>query len=296
MAGRGWAWTAYDWDEQRLFNYVGDAQNTFPVWNATPLVALDVYEHAYFLDYQTDRGSYIDAFFENLDWGVVNELGRAVPDPGLAPAWRWRAVSAPRLIAAGYLIGSLPWGYWLPRSSRGSTSAPSGAATPARRTSGGRSASSSGSPSRCSTSRKGAAAALLGRWLADDLVGVLAGVAAMVGHCRPLFLRLRPRRKIGRDDGRRRARARAVSRHSAAAGRLDRRVPRDPLRLGRVDGRRRATLPLFALALRRLVPVVVFTAAAARSRSLLHRANIPRLARGTEHKHRAAPHAAAPAR
>ena len=72
MAARGWAWTAYDWDERRLFNYIGDAQNTFPVWNATPLVALDVYEHAYFLDYRTDRASYIDAFFDNLDWDVVN--------------------------------------------------------------------------------------------------------------------------------------------------------------------------------------------------------------------------------
>jgi superoxide dismutase, Fe-Mn family len=77
MAARGWAWTAYDWDEGRLFNYLGDAQNTFPVWNATPLVALDVYEHAYFIDYQTDRASYIDAFFANLDWGVVNDwVGR----------------------------------------------------------------------------------------------------------------------------------------------------------------------------------------------------------------------------
>jgi len=73
MAARGWAWTAYDWDERRLFNYLGDAQNTFPVWNATPLIALDVYEHAYFLDYQTDRASYIDVFFANLDWSVVNE-------------------------------------------------------------------------------------------------------------------------------------------------------------------------------------------------------------------------------
>jgi superoxide dismutase, Fe-Mn family len=73
MAGRGWAWTAYDWDEGRLFNYVGDAQNTFPIWNATPLVALDVYEHAYFIDYQTDRASYIDAFFNNLDWDTVND-------------------------------------------------------------------------------------------------------------------------------------------------------------------------------------------------------------------------------
>ena len=72
IAGRGWAWTAYDWDEGRLFNYIGDAQNTYPVWNATPLVALDVHEHAYFLDYQTDRGAYIEAFFTNLDWAVVN--------------------------------------------------------------------------------------------------------------------------------------------------------------------------------------------------------------------------------
>jgi Fe-Mn family superoxide dismutase len=82
MAGRGWAWTAYDWDERRLFNYVGDAQNSFPIWNATPLVALDVYEHAYFLDYQTDRGAYIDAFFDNLDWEVVN---------GWVEAYRLRA-------------------------------------------------------------------------------------------------------------------------------------------------------------------------------------------------------------
>jgi Fe-Mn family superoxide dismutase len=81
MAGRGWAWTAYDWDEGRLFNYVGDAQNTYPIWNATPLVALDVYEHAYFLDYRTDRAAYIDAFFENLDWGTVNNWvsGYAIP-------------------------------------------------------------------------------------------------------------------------------------------------------------------------------------------------------------------------
>jgi Fe-Mn family superoxide dismutase len=73
MAGRGWAWTAYDWDEGRLFNYLGDAQNTYPIWNATPLVALDVYEHAYFIDFQTDRTSYIDAFYDNLDWDTVND-------------------------------------------------------------------------------------------------------------------------------------------------------------------------------------------------------------------------------
>jgi superoxide dismutase, Fe-Mn family len=76
LAGRGWAWTAYDWDEGRLFNYIGDAQNTFPVWNASPVVALDVYEHAYFIDFATDRASYIDAFFSNLDYDVVNDWVR----------------------------------------------------------------------------------------------------------------------------------------------------------------------------------------------------------------------------
>jgi superoxide dismutase, Fe-Mn family len=73
LGGRGWAWTAYDFDEGRLFNYIGDAQNSFPVWNAAPLVALDVYEHAYFIDYGTDRGAYIDAFLNNLDFDVVND-------------------------------------------------------------------------------------------------------------------------------------------------------------------------------------------------------------------------------
>jgi superoxide dismutase, Fe-Mn family len=72
IAGRGWAWTAYDWDEGRLFNYIGDAQNSFPVWNASPLVALDVYEHAYFIDYGTDRSAYIYAFFANLDYAVID--------------------------------------------------------------------------------------------------------------------------------------------------------------------------------------------------------------------------------
>jgi Fe-Mn family superoxide dismutase len=77
MAARGWAWTAYDWDEERLINHIGDAQNTFPVWNATPLVALDVYEHAYFIDFVTDRSTYIDVFFNNLDYAVVDGLVEA---------------------------------------------------------------------------------------------------------------------------------------------------------------------------------------------------------------------------
>jgi Fe-Mn family superoxide dismutase len=43
------------------------------VWNASPLLVLDVYEHAYFLDYATARKDYIDAFMKLVDWKTVNQ-------------------------------------------------------------------------------------------------------------------------------------------------------------------------------------------------------------------------------
>ena len=73
IAARGWATLAYDWDTGSVFNFLGDEQNTYPIWNCTPLVALDCFEHAYFIDYGTGKASYIDAFFKNLDWDVVTK-------------------------------------------------------------------------------------------------------------------------------------------------------------------------------------------------------------------------------
>ncbi len=78
LAARGWVWLAYDWNTNKLFNYLGDAQNTFPVWDASVLLALDTYEHAYWADYGTARASYIDAFFKNLDWQVIEEKFKAI--------------------------------------------------------------------------------------------------------------------------------------------------------------------------------------------------------------------------
>jgi Fe-Mn family superoxide dismutase len=72
MGGRGWVWLAYDHEEKTLFNYIGDAQNTYPMWNCTPILALDVYEHAYYLDFGTARAQYIDAFLKVIDWEAVN--------------------------------------------------------------------------------------------------------------------------------------------------------------------------------------------------------------------------------
>lgn len=78
IAGRGWVYLAYDHEEKRVFNYIGDAQNTFPIWNHTLLLAMDVYEHAYYLDFQTARAKYIDAYFQVIDWDAVNKRGEMV--------------------------------------------------------------------------------------------------------------------------------------------------------------------------------------------------------------------------
>ena len=78
IAARGWVWLAYDHDWSCLTTVVGDAQNTFPLWNATPILALDVYEHAYFLDFGTARAKYIDAWLQCIDWDAVNRRGEAV--------------------------------------------------------------------------------------------------------------------------------------------------------------------------------------------------------------------------
>lgn len=72
IAGRGWAYLAYDHDDQRVWTYMGDSQDTFPAWNNTLLLAMDVYEHAYYLDFQTARAKYIDAYMQAIDWNAVN--------------------------------------------------------------------------------------------------------------------------------------------------------------------------------------------------------------------------------
>jgi len=74
LAGRGWVVLGYDLDEQKLRNVLCDAHNHGGVWNMVALFIMDIYEHAYFLDYGTRRKAYIDAFFKNIDWTYVNGL------------------------------------------------------------------------------------------------------------------------------------------------------------------------------------------------------------------------------
>ncbi len=76
ISARGWAILAYDFKDSKLHNYGSDAHNVGAVWGAIPLIVLDVYEHAYFMDYGTNRKTYIDSFFKNLNWDFANEIVR----------------------------------------------------------------------------------------------------------------------------------------------------------------------------------------------------------------------------
>jgi Fe-Mn family superoxide dismutase len=73
MSHRGWALLVFDMSTGRLINNGLDAHNLYALTNAVPLLALDVYEHAYYVDYGPKRAAYIDAFFENLNWDVVSK-------------------------------------------------------------------------------------------------------------------------------------------------------------------------------------------------------------------------------
>ena len=73
MAARGWAVLAWDLHEKRLKQYNGDVHD-HAVWGCIPLIALDVYEHAYFIDHGSDRKAYIAAFWKNLNWEVLEGM------------------------------------------------------------------------------------------------------------------------------------------------------------------------------------------------------------------------------
>jgi len=73
LTARGWVILAFDFNDGKLRNYIADAHNQGGIWGTSPILVLDVYEHAYFIDYGSDRKSYIETFFSNLNWQAVNK-------------------------------------------------------------------------------------------------------------------------------------------------------------------------------------------------------------------------------
>lgn len=74
MASRGWALLVWDIKAQELKQYNGDSHNQGGVWGCIPIIVLDVYEHAYFIDFGSDRKTYIETFWKNFKWAAAEEL------------------------------------------------------------------------------------------------------------------------------------------------------------------------------------------------------------------------------
>lgn len=77
-SARGWCITAYDQRTRRLTNYLQDAHDYGIITMAYPLIILDMYEHAYYIDYGNDKASYISKFINNLNWEVVEAKAQKI--------------------------------------------------------------------------------------------------------------------------------------------------------------------------------------------------------------------------
>ncbi len=71
MASRGWAILCYDQRSMRLRNISLDWHDLGNIAYSAPILVLDVYEHAYFLQYADNKAEYVENFMRNINWNVV---------------------------------------------------------------------------------------------------------------------------------------------------------------------------------------------------------------------------------
>ena len=73
MRGIGWAILYQDNMSGKFFNqWINEHDGGHPA-GCNPVLVMDVFEHAYMLDYGLKRAAYIDAFFKNIDWASCRE-------------------------------------------------------------------------------------------------------------------------------------------------------------------------------------------------------------------------------
>lgn len=68
--GSGWAWLV---KTNKGLVVTSTANQDVPLAEGTPILGIDVWEHAYYLNYQNRRPDYVSAFFNVINWDVVNE-------------------------------------------------------------------------------------------------------------------------------------------------------------------------------------------------------------------------------
>jgi len=186
------------------------------------------------------------------------------------------------IVVAGYLAGSCPWGYWLPRIFRGEDVRRHGSgsigASNVWRTYG----RSLALPVLALDFLKGFAPALAGVLLVSHLCGIIAGAAAMAGHARPLYLRFERGGKMVATAG---GVLFAVAVWAALALGVIWIATFVLTRYTSVASVVSAVaLPALAVAFGYPWPVIAYAAVSAASIVFLHRANLRRLREGTENR------------
>lgn len=78
--GSGWAWLSVTPEQKLVVESSGNQDS--PLMNGnTPILGLDVWEHAYYLKYQNRRPEYINAFYNVVDWANVDKRYQAALKP-----------------------------------------------------------------------------------------------------------------------------------------------------------------------------------------------------------------------
>lgn len=73
MRGIGWVVLAHDAETGKLYNVWVNEHDLGHLVGTTPLLVMDVFEHAFMIDYGLKRADYIAAFMKAIDWSVVEE-------------------------------------------------------------------------------------------------------------------------------------------------------------------------------------------------------------------------------
>ncbi|MBU3679486.1 MAG: superoxide dismutase [Candidatus Kapabacteria bacterium] len=71
VEGSGWALLHYRHDDGRLIVMQAENQHKLSSWGTTPILGLDVWEHAYYLKYQNKRPDYVAAWWNVVNWNAV---------------------------------------------------------------------------------------------------------------------------------------------------------------------------------------------------------------------------------
>jgi superoxide dismutase, Fe-Mn family len=78
LAAAGWGVLARDLVNGKLYNVASDTHENGVIWLGQPLVVCDVYEHAFYVDYQNKKAEYVGKFMQFLDWDEIGARWKAL--------------------------------------------------------------------------------------------------------------------------------------------------------------------------------------------------------------------------